>query len=412
MALSKPLVMAAYAPRVENLFNRIASLTSAAGIAPGQQTFLQQLRADALRNRREWQIRLDPYMHSMNDQGMISDQELKELLALASQCPEPVPSSWEVFSPLGWLLLGALSVLGWLTLAVPNTQWIWFIGLAGLMGGIYGAKHIRRPSSQPELRRNDMHLVFLIAAGILGSVFASTILPGVAQLVVHHFNEKRHERDMKAFGRDPNGLPMLQKIAKDNFGVDVVLAEPKTSWQQTTLLLPSSSSASMNLAQGFCELNIDPFSLTRDFGAKDERDRMTWIHGVMMHELGHCLDVSRDLPAIGSVGEIHKFSLAPVDAAKVTNIQSYVMASRNRSTAVWREAYSDIMAIGYWKLTAPNLAEKLTGELRNKRETNTSDKDHSTMCWIDHASPAAAPANMKALASWSDELRKSASCKT
>ncbi len=279
--------MAAYAPRVETLFNRIASRTSAAGIAPAQQTFLQQLRADALRNSREWQSRVDPYMHALKDQGLISDPELKELLALASECPVPVPSSWEVFSPLGWLLLGALSVLGWLTLAVPNAQWIWFICVAGLMGGIYGAKYIRRPNNRPELRRNKMHVALLVVLGSVVSVLASICLPGLTQLAVHQLGEKRHERDMKAFERDPNGLPMLQKIAKDYFGVDVVLADPMSSWQQTTLRLPVSSPASMNLAPGYCELNIDPFSLTRDFGARDDRDKMVWIHGVMMHEFGH-----------------------------------------------------------------------------------------------------------------------------
>jgi hypothetical protein len=75
--------------------------------------------------------------------------------------------------------------------------------------------------------------------------------------------------------------PFAQAFARDTYGVDVVLAEPKGSWKTTTLDLGGSSPASMGMGQGYCELNIDPWTVTQNFGPKDDKDHLIWLHGVL-----------------------------------------------------------------------------------------------------------------------------------
>jgi hypothetical protein len=405
--------MASYKPTVNKLFDRIDELLSAS-TRPGSSVdmkFLTRLREDASHNQRDWQIRLDSYMQCLKDQGNISGADLNELLALASECPEPTPGNWDLLAPLVWLLVGAMSVMGWMMLAVPVAYQLWFAAAVALFGGLWGAKHYRRPASQPSRRKNRFHRLFLIGSGIVVGVLAAVHLPRGVKDVVELLGESRHAKHVSEFETAPDGFPLFQKIVKENFGVGVFLGDIKYSYQSTTLHLPGSSSASMNLTQGYCELSIDPWSVTRDFGPNSDADRKTWIFGVLFHELGHCLDVGRDLPAIGSSGEMHKFSLAPVDSKAVNDLGSYVAATKRQSTILWREAYSDIMAIGYWKIAAPGKAAALASELRSKRSANTLDVNHSTTCWIDKAIPAAAPTSLKELPAWADALRRSANCK-
>jgi len=405
--------MASVRPEVKKLFDRISELLANATDAAGQtdMEFLNELREDAHRNKRDWQTRLDPYMHCLKDQGKISSEALRELLALASECRMPTPGVWELFSPLGWIFLGALSVLAGMLVMFSNRQVFLIAAVAAIMGGFWANSHMRRPTSQPPRPWSELRFSALMASGIVVAILAVFFVPYQTKDIVIRIAKERHEKNVAAFEKSEKGLLYLQKIAKDNFGVNVFLNDTKYSFKQTSMVLPGSSPASMNLAQGYCELNIDTSSLLETFGPENKAaDPLAWIHTVLIHELAHCVDIKRDLPAIGTVGEIRKYSLAPSDAESVKDIGSYVVATQKLSTVVWREAFADIMAIGYVKLTVPNQATVLTSALRNKRVTSTTDVAHATTCWIDHAAQAAPPPSIKDLPTWSDDLRRTAVC--
>lgn len=405
--------MASVRPEIERLFDRLLELLAGAPDAAGQadMEFLTKLRVDARRNKRDWQTRLDPYIHCLKDQGKIDKEALRELLALASECPMPAPGAWELLSPLGWVLLGALSVLAGMLVLVSNRQVFLIAAIAAIMGGFWANSHLRRPASQPPRPWSELRLSAVMAGGVVAAVLAVFYVPYKTKDVLIRTAKERHEKNVAAFEKSEKGLLYLQKIAKDNFGINVFLNDPKYSFQHTSMVLPGSSPASINLAQGYCELNIDTSSLLETFGPDNKAaDPLNWIHTVLIHELAHCVDIKRDLPAIGTAGEIQKYSLAPSDAETVKDVGSYVEATKKLSTVVWREAFADIMAIGYMKLAIPDQAAVLTSALRNKRVTSTADVAHATTCWIDHAAQAMPPSSIKELPIWSDDLRRAAVC--
>lgn len=88
--------------------------------------FLKALRADALANRKNWQERLDVYLHGLQDCGAINANDAAELLGLASECVVPGPTYWNLTSPLLWILLGHSPYLVGLPLA-RGTLFIVFV---------------------------------------------------------------------------------------------------------------------------------------------------------------------------------------------------------------------------------------------------------------------------------------------
>ncbi|MCU6501959.1 hypothetical protein LPN04_29625 [Rugamonas sp. A1-17] len=398
-----------FKPAVENLFTCLHDLTGVGG--ESSPAFIRQLKGDALLNRRDWQLRLDSYMQCLRDQDMLNGEQMARLLELASKCPEPAPSTWTALSPIGWLLLGAFSVLGWEKLALSWIQIGCFFSAAAVLGGYLGWTMYRRPQSQPRLAWNRWHRLFLVAIGAVIASVMSVFVPGIAEEGFMKYVAAKHKSSIDKFAQSPEGMPMISKFAKESFGIDVVLAEPKDSWKTTTLMLGESSPASMEVRQGYCELYVDSWTVERDFGPKSAQDRGLWTNAVLMHELAHCADVARDLPKAGSGGPIDTHSIAPADSAGIRDIPSYIAASRRPLTQLWREAYADIMAIGYLKVTAPNSAQRLTSDLREKRLSNKTDKIHATMCWIDRASGTFAPSSLADLPRWSDEVRRGAGCK-
>jgi hypothetical protein len=129
----------------------------------------------------------------------------------------------------------------------------------------------------------------------------------------------------------------------------------------------------------------------------------------MMHELAHCLDQRRDLPAFES-GSVQVHSIAPVDAAKVEDIETFFVAIKKRSTGLWREALGDIFVVGFWRLTAPAEAEKLARHLQQFRSARTDDPTHATTCWIEYAILSNPPISARELLAWADDRRSTAPC--
>lgn len=106
-------------------------------------------------------------------------------------------------------------------------------------------------------------------------------------------------------------------------------------------------------------------------------------------------------------------SIAPDQANKVTDLQSYLLNERSEQTQLWREAVSDIFAIGYWKIKADhNNYNSLVNSLYNYRaERSSDDPEHGTMCFIKAAMNSKIPLSEEKLFEWSDEIRRTAKCR-
>ncbi|MGM7374882.1 hypothetical protein ACOI3T_32610, partial [Acinetobacter baumannii] len=103
----------------------------------------------------------------------------------------------------------------------------------------------------------------------------------------------------------------------------------------------------------------------------------------------------------------------PEQAKKVTDIQSYLQIERSDQTQLWREAVSDIFAVGYWKLkTDHDHYKSLVNSLYNYRaERSSDDPEHGTMCFIKAAMNSKIPLSEEKLFEWSDEIRRTAKCR-
>ena len=119
------------------------------------------------------------------------------------------------------------------------------------------------------------------------------------------------------------------------------------------------------------------------FGPSENKNNPLWTQGIMMHEFAHCLDLARDFPPFGE----HTYkvaSIAPIDARAIDNIETYLSAAEKKTTGLWREAFADIFAIGFWRLIEPSKALEMAKDLRTHRTNNASDDPiHATACWID-----------------------------
>lgn len=178
---------------------------------------------------------------------------------------------------------------------------------------------------------------------------------------VHRFNS-----DREVFLTEPQGFPMLREFAQKNFNVDVILGKAEDSWAPTTLMLVNPSPASILVGPGYCMMNMNRDTLAMLMGTPNKEDTASWTQGVMMHELGHCLDIRRDLSSSdGLAVKVH--AIAPIDVLNVKDIRSYLVTSDEESTTLWREAFADIFAIGYWRIVVPMQADRLVMNLRNHR---------------------------------------------
>jgi len=394
---------------VDALFDRLFEMLEVSESVPGHE-FLRSLREDAQANGRNWQERLNEYLNSLQDQGCLSSSNTEEIVTLASKCPVPLAGTWAVVSPLVWLMLGAFAVLGVTTYSRTSLQSSVFIAAVAIVAAYTGWLWNRRPTRQ---RPTGIMAWERHACALFYAVFAipvAILLPLLSQ--VGYFEYLRHAHTVRSneFRADPEGMVAFQKLAKDQYGIDVVLNDPDDDWVNTTLAVKGASPALMDTSAGYCALSFDSFSLRTDFGIESPQLRKSWINGVLMHEMGHCLDVSRDHRGFGDKSDVGSHALAPSVARSVHDVQSYAVAANKDSSKLWREAYADIVAIGYWRVTEPGSYALLAKNLREARVKNASDTTHRTMCWIDATKSKVAPTSLAGIPAWADDIRSQANC--
>ncbi|MGT0250399.1 MULTISPECIES: hypothetical protein [Burkholderia cepacia complex] len=251
---------------------------------------------------------------------------------------------------------------------------------------------------------------FLLSILVAAFALLAVLLNG---LFLTDRSQAAFEAQRNAFLNDPNGFAAVRAYARENFGKTLVLGDKGSNWANTTLLIPNASGANMAIRAGYCLLGFNEPVFMKTFSPPGEVDPVLWERGILMHEFGHCVDVSRDLPPEATNGIGHR-SIAPQDVAAVHDLDSFLVIEDRRPTVLWREAFADVFAIGYWRLNDAPAAPALTDALYRKRQKLAGDdKDHATTCWVKYAvSPKAPPLPVTnhGLLEWADAVRSLAPC--
>lgn len=233
-------------------------------------------------------------------------------------------------------------------------------------------------------------------------------------LFVKYLSVKQYERELGTFERDTNQFTSIQRYAKQNFGVVLVLASAKDAWADTHLDIPGRSAASMHTGPGYCELHISPGAIEIDLGRRNQLLADGWVQGVQIHELAHCLDSRRDF-ADDRPGSTLAKSVAPEYKTQIHGMSDLIAAWTKPSSQRWREVFSDVAAVGFWQLHFPSQAADLIGALLDKRKAAQiavpPDAVHDTACWVDVAAHRQAPSNDDDLLAWADSIRESSQCR-
>lgn len=136
---------------------------------------------------------------------------------------------------------------------------------------------------------------------------------------------------------------------------------------------------------------------------------MQWV---LMHELAHCLDNKQDInPNTGEI--IHQYAIAPQERKTSLDFTEYQKAEDSKASTVWKEAFADIFATGFWRLNNPTDYQKLYENILEKRTIDdsifsTGDTDHDTTCWITYSNTQPAPEKMSDLVNWENTIRSTA----
>lgn len=250
--------------------------------------------------------------------------------------------------------------------------------------------------------------LFAVAAGA-GLLIVGSIFWIVASSVSLWHQEQLSSQALQ----EQSLLKLAQTIAKNDYGLDLVRQDQRTSWLYTIFLLRGSTPAAMDYGPGFCELTVEKDNLLWMYFVKgiEDRDNDAWEKGMVIHELGHCVDVSRDLPPKNTQGwKTH--SLAPMaERNRKSDVQGFIDASNDESSKKWREAFADVFAIGYWKLTTnADQESRLVKALLEKRRADKGS--HHTTCWIKVAQGESPPSDRKNLRQWADSIRAKSQCLT
>jgi hypothetical protein len=259
------------------------------------------------------------------------------------------------------------------------------------------------------LKQSEL-VIFSILYAFVAVVFcANSLSPDHNIFEQRSKNAFNHER--KVVIENPKLFPAIKALASQ-YDTELVLGKLDDSWALTNLVIPEGSAAYMTVKDGYCEMGFNRTRVLRDFDLAGFHHQDDFMAGIMAHELGHCLDIKRDFAHLAADHKMATASIAPQDRAGVHDLESYLAAENKASTALWREAYADTFAVGYWRLhdnTSSGALIKHLGDVRNLNKTD--DRVHATMCWIQAAEKAQPPKSDTDLAKWADTIRSTAECK-
>ncbi|WP_051244487.1 hypothetical protein [Azohydromonas australica] len=370
--------------------------------------WLADLERQALAKRTVWRDEAEAYVRGLAAAGKLSADAAAACRDRLGQCLGSEPAKRELLLPLAWIAAVSAAAVSRRTMAED----LLMPAVPGLLAAAVGwwwtyTRPWMQQRNDPRQRRWERPILCTVVAAVLAGF--TYFVPGVVGEVMQEVSIRRFQADHAALKADPTGFPMLRELAREHYGIKVVLGDAGQSWATTSVALPNASPASMTLHPGYCHLSMNRANVLRIFKPAGHVSEAVWIQGVMLHEFAHCLDGSRDAPTF-SRSTVGTRSLAPSDAVHVKDLEGWLAAGELPATQLWREAVADVMAVGYWRLAAPGNAHDLVASLRKKRSNATHDTAHATMCWIDFAARAEAPSSLAELFAWADRLRTQAPC--
>lgn len=221
-------------------------------------------------------------------------------------------------------------------------------------------------------------------------------------------------------------LSLIKALGKQN-DVYIRYGNKNTSWANTRLVIPNSSGASLSIQNGYCGLNYTDGSisnlksiLVKNIPKDDLKAQKIDIAKItiMVHELGHCLDMKRDFATfnLDKIGEnkspiLGNKAIAPKLRNNIVNMESYVDAGAKSESILWKEAFADLYSIGYLYVNHNAIADQVAQNLTQYREKHKNgDEEHATSCWLKLVRQSEKPINNKHLVEWADNIRNNKLC--
>jgi hypothetical protein len=372
---------------------------------------LARIERLARENAHNWRPQFETYLEAMYSAQQFNATTKDYLLSKMDEIPVQGPSGTALLFAVLWTITSCVATVAWI--AGPREKWIVIGGtvLTFFLGVAWAYFNISLPRST---RKNPKRILerraFLALSGFVAPVIV-TVATGIATLSSFALAQADFSKQRERFEADPSGFQMIRAFAMRNFKTVLVLGNPHDGWTSTMQMLPGASSASIKVLSGHCELNADPRLVLSAFNQEGQKQKAVWVQGILIHELGHCLDVSRDFPAFGHPWGENLSSIAPSDRLHVTSVAKLADDFHRPATALWREALSDVMAVGYWRLVDEAAAKNMIESLDTKRlEASKDDRSHATSCWIRQARTESLPSSQAALFDWADKIRASSTC--
>lgn len=280
-----------------------------------------------------------------------------------------------------------------------------FTTMFGIYWTMTGKRTHKFAKSKLDVVMNCVTGIFLSGTFSLVSVIGVGVMP----LIVRYYSVQEYQRELAEYQVSPSGFNYMKKLAKDHFGVQLVLADSAVGWMDTQMESPVRSPASVHVGPGFCELRIFPSGITSQAGGT-EAELAAWSEGVEIHEIGHCIDIQRDFDSNRELVSEPK-SMPPLLSGTAPTLAYWGSPASKQ----WREIFSDLLALGYWKIKHASVFPKLSTQLIAKRTESVKgphpDFVHDTSCWVEWATRQNMPGSFDALTGWADEMRQKAPCK-
>ncbi|MEO6824599.1 MAG: hypothetical protein ABI167_07735 [Nitrosospira sp.] len=390
--------MYSHVKAVESLFDQLNQVT------PTESIWLLALHQRAVKKKPGWKAEADSYVQGLVEAGAISVDVATTCRDKLEHCRDS--SFGELYILVVIVIVAAAATTPWLVIVFGELWYAMLFIPAAYVAVRWNDKQLslKRSNNLQQSRRERAIGIFFptLYQLLVAWIFVVATVQMTQLWFIWRFDVER-----TIFLADPQGFPLLHKMAKEEYGIEVVLANARESFF-SAIDFQTASPALMAIRAGHCRLTMHPEKVLHSYGSVGEVDSKLLVQGTMMHEFAHCLDLARDGPIFGQEA-VGTRSLAPEDAREVNDIKSYLDAETHFKTRLWREAVADIFAVGYWKLTVPEAAGDLVATLRRMRPSEKGSI-HATRCWIDHADQTSAPTSIAALFEWADRLRTSALC--
>ena len=184
-----------------------------------------------------------------------------------------------------------LVFMGYRTIGSPWRTFIWAGSLAAIAGALavgfrYSWQELIGPTRMKSLGGLALaSFVAVLLTHLLGASGAASVIGKQRVAWV---------RERRTFETAPDGFPMVKALAKSQFGLILELAHDDEAFLKTTQRFEGSSSAEMDVLPGYCMLSVWPRGVARSFESQPDvgvEDAVV-LKVVVMHELGHCVDMS------------------------------------------------------------------------------------------------------------------------